>query len=668
MSPSVFQLQSKYQPAGDQPQAIESAIQGFRENLKYQTLLGVTGSGKTFTVANVIQELNLPTLIISHNKTLVAQLYQEFKSFFPKNAVEYFVSYYDYYQPEAYMPTTDTFIEKDSSINEEIEKLRLRTTASLMSRKDVIVVSSVSCIYGLGSPKEYQAMMVEIKVGDELDRDEMLRSLIDIHYSRNDYEFKRATFRVRGDVIEVRPAYDDYAIRIEMFGDEIERLSRVELLTGELLQELENVMIYPARHFVTNEDKMDRVVRDIKSEMWEQIKVFERENKLVELQRIQSRTQYDMEMISETGFCSGIENYSRIIEDREAGTPPHTLMDFFGLDDFLLIIDESHATMPQVRAMYGGDRARKENLVNYGFRLPCAMDNRPLNFSEFTEKMPRTLFVSATPNDYELEVSGGVVIEQVVRPTGLLDPNVEVRPVKGQIDDILHEIHLRVSKKVKERILVLTLTKKSAEDLTDYLKGAGVNCLYMHSDTETLKRTEILNLLRIGEIDVLVGINLLREGLDLPEVSLVVILDADKEGFLRNRRTLIQIMGRAARNAEGKVILYADRVTGSMQAALDETRGRRRVQEEYNKEHSITPRTIIKEIHETIKVMSDEGNHEKDLEQELESSLAVGEKVSNYQPVSIEELEKRMREAADNLDFEAAAKLRDEIRNYKGES
>jgi excinuclease ABC subunit B len=654
--PSAFKLQAPYQPSGDQPGAVAALVESFQRDIAFQTLLGVTGSGKTFTMANVIQQLNLPTLVISHNKTLVAQLYQEFKSYFPENAVEYFVSYYDYYQPEAYLPVSDTYIEKDSSINEEIEKLRLKTTASLMSRQDVIVVASVSCIYGLGSPGEYQAMMVEIYTGMERDRDQMLRDLVEIHYTRNDYDFKRGTFRVRGDVVEIHPAYDDFAIRVELYGDTVEKISRIDLLKGDELAVLEKVFIYPARHFVTREENMNRILDDIKKELEERLEVLNQQNKLLEAQRLNSRTQYDMEMLAETGFCSGIENYSRIIENRPVGTPPSTLMDFFG-KDYLLIIDESHATIPQIRGMYAGDRSRKENLVEYGFRLPCALDNRPLNFQEFEGRIPRTLFVSATPAEYELEKSFGVAVEQIVRPTGLLDPVVEVKPVKGQIDNLLKEVHGRIDK--NEKTLIVTLTKKSAEDLTDFLESAGLKTLYMHSDTETLRRTEIIKMLREGSIDILVGINLLREGLDLPEVSLIIILDADKEGFLRNKRTLIQVIGRAARNINGKVIMYADHVTDSMRDAITETERRRRVQEKHNKRNKIIPRTIIKPVRDTIQLMPD-------VEERVEKMGKVSEPTIPYLPDNVEELEKEMLAAADSLDFEKAAELRDRIKSMKG--
>ncbi len=666
---SIFRLESPFAPAGDQPAAIEQLTAGFRAGEKFQTLMGVTGSGKTFTMANIIQELSKPTLIISHNKTLAAQLYQEFKSFFPKNAVEYFVSYYDYYQPEAYVPSSDTFIEKDSSQNDEIDKLRLRATMSLMSRKDVVVVSSVSCIYGLGTPTEYRKMMVEVKVGETIERNDLLRKFVDIYYSRNDFDFRRGTFRVRGDVVEVHPAYDDFAYRFEFFGDEVEKIRRINLLTGEEEAQLESVLIYPARHYVTSEQGMDRVLRDIRHELDETLKKFTAENKLLEAQRLSQRTMYDMEMLKEVGHCPGVENYSRILENRAIGTPPSTLMDFFG-DDYLLILDESHVTVPQIGAMYNGDRSRKENLVNYGFRLPCALDNRPLKFAEFEAKIPQTLFVSATPADYELAKSGGVVVEQIIRPTGLLDPQVEVRTTKGQIDDILNEIALRLPR--KERVLITTLTKRSAEDLTEYLQQAGLKVSYMHSDTDTLARSEIIKNLREGTIDILVGINLLREGLDLPEVSLVVILDADKEGFLRSNRSLIQTIGRAARHLNGRVILYADQITASMRYAMDETDKRRAKQEESNLRTGMVPRGVQREIHKHLQLVPDV-DYSIDMKAlmvaEEDAAYAAEEKKGGAQRKGnpdIEALRKEMREAAANLEFEKAAHFRDRIRKLEG--
>jgi excinuclease ABC subunit B len=665
---SIFRLEAPFAPAGDQPAAIDQLTTAFRSGEKFQTLMGVTGSGKTFTMANVIKEIAKPTLIISHNKTLAAQLYQEFKAFFPKNAVEYFVSYYDYYQPEAYVPSSDTYIEKDSSQNDEIDKLRLRATMSLMSRKDVIVVSSVSCIYGLGAPAEYRKMMVEVKVGDSIERNDLLRKFVDIYYSRNDFDFRRGTFRVRGDVVEVHPAYDDFAYRFEFFGDEVEKIRRINLLTGEEEAQLDTVLIYPARHYVTSEQGMDRVLRDMRHELDETLKKFTAENKLLEAQRLSQRTMYDMEMLKEVGHCPGVENYSRIIENRAVGSPPSTLMDFFG-DDYLLILDESHVTVPQIGAMYNGDRSRKENLVNYGFRLPCALDNRPLKFSEFEAKIPATLFVSATPADYELQKCGGVVVEQIIRPTGLLDPEVEVRPTKGQIDNILNEIALRVPK--NERVLITTLTKRSAEDLTDYLQQAGLKVRYMHSDTDTLTRSEIIKELREGTIDILVGINLLREGLDLPEVSLVVILDADKEGFLRSNRSLIQTIGRAARHLHGKVILYADQMTASMRYAMDETNKRRTKQEAFNKRTGLVPRGVQREIHKHLQLVPDV-DYSIDLkalmvaEEDAAYTASVKEGKPDSGNTDVESLRKQMREAAANLEFEKAAHFRDRIRKLEG--
>ncbi len=652
-----FRLIAPYQPAGDQPGAIARLTHDFESGARCQTLLGVTGSGKTFTMANVIEKLGKPALVISHNKTLAAQLYQEFRAFFPQNAVEYFVSYYDYYQPEAYLPVSDTFIEKDSTRNDEIEKLRLRATSSLMSRRDVVVVSSVSCIYGLGSPAEYRKMMVEVKVGEGQGREALLRRLIDMYYSRNDFEFKRGTFRVRGDVVEVRPAYDDFAYRIEFFGDQVERLRRVQLLTGHEEADLPEAWIYPARHYVTSEEGMERVLRDIRAELEAQTRRFTDEGKLLEAQRLTQRTMFDMEMLKEVGYCSGVENYSRIIENRPLGSPPSTLMDFFG-SDYLLILDESHVTVPQLRAMYNGDRARKENLVAYGFRLPCALDNRPLQFPEFESRMPQTLFVSATPAEYELEKCGGVVVEQVIRPTGLLDPEVEVRPTKGQIDDLLHEIHGRIES--AERVLITTLTKRSAEDLTEFLQNAGLKVRYMHSDTDTLARSEIIRELREGVIDVLVGINLLREGLDLPEVSLVAVLDADKEGFLRSHRSLIQTMGRAARNVRGKVVLYADVVTDSMRYAMDETRKRRERQQAFNRDQGIVPKTIVREIHTQLQI-TDEEDWARDTR-----GLLVAEEALDSTPENLERLKAEMQAAAEALEFERAALLRDRISALEG--
>lgn len=647
-----FKLHSEYQPTGDQPQAIEELVKGFKEGNQFQTLLGVTGSGKTFTMANIIAQLNKPTLIISHNKTLAGQLYGEMKEFFPENAVEYFVSYYDYYQPEAYVPSTDTYIEKDSSINEEIDKLRLSATASLAERRDVVVVSSVSCIYGLGSPVDYANMMVSLRPGMEKDRDDVIRELIDIQYDRNEMDFHRGTFRVRGDVLEVFPAnYSDSAIRVEFFGDEIDRITEVNVLTGEVLASLEHIAIFPASHYVIPQDKIMSATEAILDEMQEQVKYFKGEDKLIEAQRISERTNYDVEMIRETGFCSGIENYSRHLSGLQPGEPPFTLIDYFP-DDFLIIVDESHITIPQVRGMFAGDQSRKSNLVDYGFRLPSAKDNRPLNFSEFEGKIDQMLFVSATPSEYE-ENHEMLRSEQIIRPTGLLDPEVVVRPVEGQIDDLLGEI--RKETKNGNKVLVTTLTKKMAEDLTDYLKDVGVKVKYLHSDIDTMERAEIIRDLRLGVFDVLVGINLLREGLDIPEITLVAILDADKEGFLRSETSLIQTIGRAARNSEGHVIMYADNITDSMQVAMDETSRRRAVQQKYNEENGITPTTIKKAIRELIsitkKVAEEEAKFEKDPEsmdrKELEKCIA--------------DLKKQMNRAAADLNFEVAAELRDKI-------
>lgn len=644
---SSFKLHSEYQLAGDQPEALRQLLESYESGDQYQTLLGVTGSGKTFTVANLIVEVDKPTLILTHNKTLAAQLYQEFKEFFPENAVEYFVSYYDYYQPEAYVVTSDTFIEKDAGINDEIEKLRMRTTASLLTRKDVIVVASVSCIYGLGDPIEYRAMMLPIKVGDEIERDDILRKLVDIQYTRNDMELGRGNFRVRGDVIEVHPAYDDYAYRIEMFGDEIEKLSKIHILTGKRIDGEEQIVIAPARHFVTREENMARIVLTIRQELEERLLELRTAGKLLEAQRLESRTNYDIEMLVETGMCSGIENYSRIMENREPGSRPNTLFDFFG-DDYMLVVDESHASLPQVGGMYNGDRSRKTTLVEHGFRLPCAMDNRPMKFEEFVSiHPPKVLYVSATPGDYELEITEGVVVEQVIRPTGLIDPLIEIHPIDGQIDHLVDQIKLVKSR--DERVLVTTLTKKMSEDLTDYLLGLDIKVRYMHSDIKTLERAEIIRDLRLGVFDVLVGINLLREGLDLPEVSLVTILDADKEGFLRSYRSLIQTMGRAARNSNGRVVLYADKVTDSMKKAIDETQRRRQIQVEYNELHGITPTTVKRKVAEDLKIRDTE----------------IEEVVEVNPEESLEDLEARMHQAASELNFEEAAKLRDEIMKRK---
>ena len=652
-----FEVVSEYKPSGDQPQAIASLAEGIENGLKEQVLLGVTGSGKTFTMAKVIERVQRPTLVLAHNKTLAAQLCAEFKEFFPNNAVEYFVSYYDYYQPEAYIPHTDTYIAKDASTNEEIDRLRLSATCALLERRDVIVVSSVSCIYGLGEPDDFAKMVVSLRVGAEWDRDELLRRLVEIRYERNDIAFERNMFRVRGDTVELYPAYyKDHAIRVEFFGNEIDRISDFNPITGSVNRVLNHIAIYPASHYVTTKDKMDRAIGEIRKEMEEQVKVFTDNDQLVEAQRIRQRTEYDMEMMAELGYCSGIENYSRIISERPAGSAPMTLLDFFP-DDFLLFVDESHVTLPQVRAMYNGDRARKDSLVKYGFRLPCAYDNRPLKFEEFEAHIGQAIFVSATPGPYERERADQVV-EQVIRPTGLLDPRVEVRPVTGQIDDLMDEINQRAAK--NERVLVTTLTKKMAEDLTEFFKNAGIRVRYMHSDVQTIERMEIIRDLRLGEFDVLVGINLLREGLDLPEVSLVAILDADKEGFLRSETSLIQTIGRAARNAEGLVIMYADEVTPSMRAAIDETERRRTIQDNFNKEHGIVPKTIIKGVREVLEISKTaegdtggKGKRRKLSDQERAAEIA--------------KLEKEMKEAAKMLEFEYAAVLRDRIIELRGE-
>ena len=651
-----FELVSEYKPTGDQPQAIADLVKGFKEGNQCQTLLGVTGSGKTFTMANVIQQLNKPTLIIAHNKTLAAQLYGEFKEFFPNNAVEYFVSYYDYYQPEAYVPSSDTYIAKDSSINEEIDKLRLSATASLVERKDVIVVSSVSCIYGLGEPMNFEKMMVSLRPGMEKDRDEVLRQLIDIQYDRNEMDFKRGTFRVRGDVVEIIPANEaDTAVRVEFFGDEIDRITQIDVLTGEIKGELEHVAIFPASHYVVPAEQIRRAADAIEEELEERVRYFKSEDKLLEAQRIAERTNFDIEMLKETGFCSGIENYSRHLSGLKPGQPPYTLMDFFK-DDFLIIIDESHKTIPQIGGMYHGDRSRKTTLVDYGFRLPSALDNRPLNFQEFEERIDQILFVSATPGPYEAEHEL-LRAEQVIRPTGLLDPRVEVRPVEGQIDDLVAEVKKETEK--KNKILITTLTKRMAEDLTDYMKELGIRVRYLHSDIDTLERTQIVRDMRLDVFDVLVGINLLREGLDIPEITLVAILDADKEGFLRSETSLIQTIGRAARNAEGHVIMYADTITDSMRLAIQETERRRKVQMEYNEAHGITPQTIKKSVRDLIsisrKVAAEELRMEKDPESMSPKEL---EKL-------IQDVTKQMKKAAAELNFEAAAELRDKMVELK---
>lgn len=650
-----FELVSKFQPAGDQEQAIKKLTDGFENGEKAQILEGATGTGKTFTMANVIAKLNKPTLVISHNKTLVGQLYGEFKEFFPKNAVDYFVSYYDYYQPEAYVPQSDTYIEKDSSINDEIDQLRHKTTSDLMSRNDVIVVASVSCIYGLGDPREYAASVVSISEGQEISRDVLLRDLVNIQYDRNDIDFQRGRFRVRGDVVEIFPAgYSDHAFRVEFFGDEIDRIVEVDSLTGEVIGEREQVSIFPATHFVTNEQIMQRALASIKDEMNIQVKKFEGEGKLLEAQRIKQRTTYDMEMMSEVGYTNGIENYSRHMEGRKAGQPPHTLLDFFP-DDFLILIDESHATMPELKAMYNGDRARKQTLIDYGFRLPSALDNRPLKLEEFEKHVNQIMYVSATPGDYELNQTDHKV-EQIIRPTGLLDPEIEVRPIKGQIDDLVGEINKRIDR--DERVFVTTLTKKMAEDLTDYLKDLGIKVRYLHSDIKTLERLEIIRDLRLGKFDVLIGINLLREGIDVPEVSLVAILDADREGFLRSTRPLVQTIGRAARNSNGKVIMYADSITDSMREAIDATERRRSLQMKFNKEHGITPKTIVKPIRDVISITKDSDEKEN---KESFADLNFDELTKKQKQTMIKTLTAQMQEAAKKLDFEEAANLRDAI-------
>ncbi|MCR5784762.1 MAG: excinuclease ABC subunit UvrB [Eubacterium sp.] len=651
-----FKLHSAFKPTGDQPQAIEKLVKGFKEGNQFQTLLGVTGSGKTFTMANIIEKINKPTLVIAHNKTLAAQLYGEFKEFFPENAVEYFVSYYDYYQPEAYVPSTDTYIAKDSAINDEIDKLRLSATSSLAERKDVIIVASVSCIYGIGSPSDYMNMMVSLRPGMEMDRDDVIRGLIDIQYTRNEMDFKRSTFRVRGDVIEIFPAdYSDSAVRVEFFGDEIDRITEVDVLTGEIKQELKHIAIFPASHYVVPQEKINAACEEIEKELEERVKYFKGEDKLLEAQRIAERTNFDLEMLRETGFCSGIENYSRPLSGRAPGSTPETLIDYFP-DDFMIMIDESHMTVPQIRAMYHGDRSRKTTLVDYGFRLPSALDNRPLNFTEFEDKIDQMLFVSATPADYEAEHEL-LRVEQVIRPTGLLDPPVEVRPVEGQIDDLLGEVNKEV--KAGNKILITTLTKKMAEDLTDYMRDVGVKVKYLHSDIDTMERQEIIRDLRLGVFDVLVGINLLREGLDIPEITLIAILDADKEGFLRSETSLIQTIGRAARNVDGHVIMYADNMTDSMKNAIGETERRRAIQQKYNEEHGITPQSVRKEVRDLItiskKIAKEEAAFKKDPEsmdkKELEKLIA--------------DVTKRMQKAAVELDFETAAQMRDEMIRLK---
>ncbi len=648
----MFKLHSEYKPTGDQPQAIEYLSNGIKEGKKFQTLLGVTGSGKTFTMANIIQKVQRPTLVLAHNKTLAGQLYSEFKEFFPENNVEYFVSYYDYYQPEAYIASSDTYIEKDSSVNDEIDKLRHSATASLFETRDVIIVASVSCIYGLGDPIDYENMIISLRPGMQKTRDEILRKLIKMQYTRNEIDFKRGTFRAKGDIIEIYPSdKGESAIRVEMWGDEIEKISEINPLTGKAIGTRQHVMIFPNSHYVTTSEKMERAITTIEKEMEEQVKYFKSQNKLIEAQRIEERTNFDIEMMKETGFCQGIENYSRHISGREPGSPPFTLFDYFP-DDFLLLIDESHATIPQVRAMYNGDRARKESLVKYGFRLPSAFDNRPLKFSEFEERINQCVFVSATPSDYEKEHSKNNVVEQIIRPTGLLDPKIEVKPIANQIDDLIEQIKTRTEK--NERILVTTLTKKMAEDLTSYLAGIDIKVRYMHSDIKALERMEIIRDLRLGKFDVLVGINLLREGLDIPEVSLVAILDADKEGFLRSERSLIQTIGRAARNTEGKVIMYADELTESMEKAITETNRRRSIQQKYNEEHGITPKTISKSIREIIKATQVEDiKHEYNINNE--------ESIEDI----INKLTTEMLKHAAAMEFERAAELRDKIKELE---
>ncbi|MGM7634501.1 excinuclease ABC subunit UvrB [Bacillus sp. Hm123] len=651
-----FEIVSKYSPQGDQPTAIAELVAGIEQGKKHQTLLGATGTGKTFTVSNVIKEVNKPTLVIAHNKTLAGQLYSEFKEFFPNNAVEYFVSYYDYYQPEAYVPQTDTFIEKDASINDEIDKLRHSATSALFERNDVIVIASVSCIYGLGSPEEYRELVISLRAGMELERNQLLRRLVDVQYERNDIDFKRGTFRVRGDVVEIFPASrDEHCMRVEFFGDEIDRIREVDALTGEILGDRDHVAIFPASHFVTREEKMKIAIGNIEKELEEQLAILREDNKLLEAQRLEQRTRYDLEMMREMGFCSGIENYSRHLTLRPSGSTPYTLLDYFP-KDFLLVIDESHVTLPQVRGMYNGDQARKQVLVDHGFRLPSAKDNRPLMFQEFEEHVHQAVYVSATPGPYEIEHTPHMT-EQIIRPTGLLDPTVDVRPSEGQIDDLLGEIQERIEK--NERVLVTTLTKKMSEDLTDYLKDIGIKVQYLHSEIKTLERIEIIRDLRLGKYDVLVGINLLREGLDIPEVSLVTILDADKEGFLRSERSLIQTMGRAARNAAGHVIMYADKITDSMAKALEETKRRRSIQEQYNETHGITPMTIQKEVRDVIRA-----THAAEETEVYETPKKLSKTERNH---LLQSLESEMKEAAKALDFEKAAELRDVWLELKSE-
>ena len=663
-----FDLISSYKPSGDQPEAIKQLVEGVNQGDKFQTLLGVTGSGKTFTISNVIAQTGKPTLIISHNKTLAAQLYSEFKAFFPNNAVEFFISYYDYYQPEAYVVSRDVYIEKDFSVNEEIDRLRLKATTSLIEgRRDVIVIASVSCIYGIGAPDEYAKQIIFIKKGEKIDKKKLLRELIDIYYVRNDAEFSRGTFRARGDVVEIIPAYqDEEAIRVEFWDTDVEKISIIDILTGKTIREVDSVPVYPAKYFVTDRNKMQKAIYNIEQELAERLDILRKEEKYLEAQRLEQRTKFDIEMMKEIGYCSGIENYSRHMDLRESGSRPSNLFDYFP-DDFLLIIDESHVTIPQIRAMYNGDRNRKQTLVDYGFRLPSALDNRPMKYEEFMEMLDQVIFVSATPADYELEMSGGVIVEQIIRPTGLLDPEIEVRPIKGQIDDLIGEIRKRVA--IKERTLVTTLTKKMAEDLSDYLDKIGIQVRYIHSDIDSLERVEILRDLRLGEFDVLVGVNLLREGLDLPEVSLVAIIDADKEGFLRSERSLMQTAGRTARNANGKVIMYADKITESMKKTIGETKRRRKLQQEYNDKNGIVPATIYKSLEEIMASTSIADIRKKE-EKESYGFSKVAEPVLKYMNKEqkedlIEQLTEEMHKAAKDLEFEKAANLRDEINKLK---
>lgn len=657
MVEQAFNLKSLYQPSGDQPEAIKKLVKGIRENQKEQVLLGATGTGKTFTMSNVIQQVNKPTLVMAHNKTLAGQLYTEFKEFFPDNAVEYFVSYYDYYQPEAYVPSSDTFIEKDASVNDEIDKLRHSATSALLERRDVIVVASVSCIYGLVNPKDYADHVLSLRAGMEVSREALLRRLVDMQFERNDIDFQRGRFRVRGDIIEIfLSSRESEAVRVEMFGDEIDRIREVDVLTGEVKADLSHVAVFPATHFVSNDEQTRSAIESIQAELKERLAELNKDNKLLEAQRLEQRTNYDIEMLMEMGYCSGIENYSRHMDGRKPGQSPYTLLDFFPKDS-LFIIDESHMTMPQIRGMYNGDKARKQQLIDHGFRLPSALDNRPLRLEEFEERVPQINYISATPADYEMDRSSQVV-EQIIRPTGLLDPIVEVRPIKGQIDDLIDEVNQRVEK--DERVFITTLTKKMSEDLTDYLKEVGIKVQYLHSDIKTLERTQIIRDLRIGKFDVLIGINLLREGLDVPEVSMVAILDADKEGFLRSGRSLIQTIGRAARNEQGRVIMYADRITDSMKLAISETERRREIQEEYNKKHGITPTTIKKEVRDLIKISTVIDEEEKDLSEEIIKQLSRDERRE-----LIETMELEMKQAAKELDFEKAAQLRDVVMELK---